>query len=663
MKYLFALEKYLLLATVFLFPFIVLSVFPNPYDTAKILILTFGVGLVVLIKALRLVIEGSFEVGQNRYNIPLGLLAIAYLASAVFKTPNKMDAFFLPGTATFVIGSVLVFFLLGSLGSKEKRNIALALFFSGVAASLFNFFAFSGILTKIPQLPAFMKEAVFTPLGGALPAALFFAPLVLVGIGLLVSEKEVVNKVFYSVASVVLILGLSLSVYHALPGKVTSPTLPPFAATWSIAVETLKESPIFGVGPGNYVSAFNRFRPITYNTTSLWPVRFTTAANLPLTTLTETGLLGLAALAILYFLIIKSVVRKLALSNKEVKLEPALYLAALLVIAVLTLTFPANPAVILLFAALASLTSKVELQSFSFSTHSVNKAGLAYKNRLAAYIVAVPLVLLVGLLFFFGVRAVSAEATFKKSLDALAKNDGKATYDYLRAAINTNPYVDRYHATYAQVNLALARSIAGQKELTDTDRQTVAQLIQQAIREGKATVTLNPTRAGNWEVLARTYQAIMPFAQGADNFTIQTFSQAVVLDPINPNLRIALGGVYYSLGRYDEAIKAFELATLAKPDLANAHYNLAIAYREKGDIDKAITAMNNVLSLVEKDSSDYQLAKTELDNLEKNRPSKDTEGSETLNPPQPSPTPAIKPQLKLPEESNPPEAPTPTPTP
>ena len=182
----------------------------------------------------------------------------------------------------------------------------------------------------------------------------------------------------------------------------------------------------------------------------------------------------------------------------------------------------------------------------------------------------------------------------------------------------------------------------------------IAQLISQAIREGKAVVSLNPQRAGNWELLARTYQMIMPFAQGADNFAVQTFNQAVALDPVNPNLRLALGGVYFALGRYDDAIKAFELAIVAKSDLPNAHYNLALTYGEKGEFDKAITEMNTVLSLVEKDSSDYKLATDELSNLEKRKSGVDTEGTENLIPPQESQDQVFSTPIELPEEAGPP---------
>ena len=211
----------------------------------------------------------------------------------------------------------------------------------------------------------------------------------------------------------------------------------------------------------------------------------------------------------------------------------------------------------------------------------------------------------------------------------------------MTSAIAQNPKVDRYHASLAHgygFASSLANNLSAQtgKDTIEADKSTITQLIQ-AIGEGKAVAT-NPQRSGNWEILAQIYKNIMSFATGADQFTIQTYTQAIAFDPINPNLRIALGGVYYALGRYDDAIDAFKLAVIAKPDLANAHYNLAIAYREKKNFDNAIAEMNAVLSLVEKDSPDYALAKTELDNLERNKNIKETVGTQNLNPPQPART-------------------------
>ncbi len=280
-------------------------------------------------------------------------------------------------------------------------------------------------------------------------------------------------------------------------------------------------------------------------------------------------------------------------------------------------------------------------------------------SRLPVLFIIFPIFIGIAFLYFYSGKTLYAELQYKNALEKIVQNKGGEAYDTLRRAIQTNPYIDRYRSTYGQLNLALALGVIRQSQnqkLSDQDRNTVTQLIQQAIREGKATVSLNPQRSGNWQTLARIYMSIIPVAKGSDEFALQTLTQALVLDPLDPNLRISLGGVYYALGRYDDAIKVFELAVLAKPDFANSHYNLSAAYREKGDIEKAISEMNGVLTLLPKDSPDYKKAQEELASLEKKKPAPEAETTpgETLTPPQKQSAPVVKPPIELPSEAIPP---------
>ena len=658
------IERYILYLTVFLVPLIILPIFPNPFGLPKLIILAFGVGLAILVKAIQTLVKGSLKISIGSFDFPVILIGVAYLVSAILRTPNKMEAFFLPGTATVVLAGVLLYLLINQLKETDKKGLGLVVFFSGVVLSLVSLFAASGILAKIPQLPAYIQNSNFNLLGGTLPTSLFLASLLPLGLGITLSEKEAVKKIFLAVSVGVVALGLAISIFNSLPGKPTSPNLTDFATTWAISVDTLKESPLWGVGPGNYLTAFNRFRPLSYNQTDLWAVRFTSGRDFYLTLLTETGLLGAAGIILLFV----AVYRKSRARLADLLKLPGL--SALLVLLVLLALFPATTALIVLMFILLSLAAKtrktvLNLTATPISAPETTTSG-KYASRFPAILISLPFIIAVLAFFFYASRALAAEVKFKKALDALVANQGTQTYDLMREAINTNPSVDRYHASYSQVNLILANAIAQNEEITDQDRATIAQLIQQAIREAKAVVTLNPQRAGNWELLASTYRAIIPFAQGADQFAVQTYNQSIVLDPINPNLRIALGGLHYALGDYDTAIRVFELATFAKPDHANAHYNLAIAYREKGDIQKSVNEITLVLSLVDRDSDDYELVRTELENLEKRLPAETAEGTETLTPPQPAEEPVIQPPLELPEEATPPEpevvTPSPTPT-
>ncbi len=683
------LEKYILYAVVFLFPVTVLTISPNPFVVPKLAVLTYGIALLLLIRAVRVIASGRLDFSVGNFDFPVLLFALAYLLSALFRTPNKMEAFLLPGTGTAVIAGSLLYFLINQLKQEEKSVITLILSASATLFSTLTLLSFSGVLAKVPQLPSFFKLQGFTPEGGYLPAAMFLGIILPIVIGHVLAEKEASKKTFFGVATGILVFGLAVSVYNLLPGRQFSPRFPSYSVSWYVAVDALKESPIFGVGPGNYITAFNRFRPLSYNTTDLWAVKFATARSFYMTALTEAGLIALAAMLFFFMTLYRSSKKDF----KEKKLVNWGFAAIASMVALVALTLallflPATILLIVLLFVLLALNAKIRHTTLSLTTQAVAPTqGLNTQNvasRFPAPLITVPVIILVLLFFLRATTVLRAEYKFKKALDKLAANDAAGTYDTMREAISLNPRVDRYHATFSRVNLALANAITlqltqtqqGQETedgtkptITDSDRQNITLLIQQAISEGKATVALNPLRAGNWEVLAQIYRTIMPLAQGADTFAIQTYRQAIALDPFNPNLRIALGGIYYGLKDYDNAIRAFESAVAAKNDHANAHYNLAFALRDKGDLDRALSEMSLVVSLIpDKNSEDYKAAQQALQDLQALRQAqggpKEAPAGGGLTPPQKAGEPVLQPPLNLPEGSEPPSAPiSPTPTP
>ena len=134
--------------------------------------------------------------------------------------------------------------------------------------------------------------------------------------------------------------------------------------------------------------------------------------------------------------------------------------------------------------------------------------------------------------------------------------------------------------------------------------------------------------------------------------------------------------------QYDDAVNAFDLAVAAKPDLANAHYNLAIALREAGKNPRALQEFNNTLALVKPDSEEFKKVKADYDSLKEKV---DAETAATagqvktgssgeqapLQAPQAASEPLVDPRLPLPQGTEPPAAtgdsiesgPTPTPAP
>src|SRR3989344_9132991 len=111
-KLLSNIEKYILYAVIFLFPITVLSISPNPFVVPKLAVLAFGVALLLLVRSVRVISSGKLDFSVGNFDFPVLLIALAFLLSAILRTPNKMEAFLLPGTATAVVGGALLYFLI-----------------------------------------------------------------------------------------------------------------------------------------------------------------------------------------------------------------------------------------------------------------------------------------------------------------------------------------------------------------------------------------------------------------------------------------------------------------------------------------------------------------------------------------------------------------------
>lgn len=656
------LKEYIILGVIFLFPLVFSNTFIDQVQLPKLIILVFGICLVVLLIALEIFMTGKFSYGVSKFDLPVFLLVAAYLASAIFVTPNKVEAFFSPGVATLVVGFGVLYFFVNL--TQNKNRVKNTLIASAAVLSAITLASFLGLFDKISFLPAFVRSTSFNATGDYLSGIILLIATIPLGINFLIKEKKTEGKLAYAFSTAIIFVGLGISLFTIFPlNKSNFPVLPPLGVSWSVAIETIKESPVLGIGAGNYLTAFNRFRPVTYNSTNLWQLRFSSGRDLYLTVLTETGLFGAIALILLIFTILKILEKSVTIYKESHSLTlDMLSVAMLSILLIVVAVFPASPTTLMLIFVLIAINSKSTMKIISFSS----------ANSTPKVLLALALVGLIGFFLFKAEPIVQAEYVFKQAYDALNANDGKKTYALLGQAINTDPYVDRYHASFAQVNLAIARSVVTSKkdpkDLTDSDKNTISQLIQQSIREGQATVALNPTRAANWQVLANIYQAIIPYAAQADQFAEQSYNQAILLDPIDPNSRISLGGVYYSLGKYSDAVSVLQLAVLAKPDLANAHYNLALAYQGDNQIDNAISEINNVISLVPNGSPDYTLAKSVLDNLQKKKTTPTPNATESGSLTTPQINKPANPQLNLPPDSSPPAAPklpttTPTATP
>lgn len=498
------------------------------------------------------------------------LLSAAGIVSLLVASPNKIEAALSPfGPALFAGLAIIVL-----LAPRTKFLLTLLLH-SISFLSLLAILQMSGVLTKLAGGIPWLADPLWTPVGGSLTLAAL--ALIMIPIAI---QKVRIETPF-------LLAGAVGTLAVALP-KLPSALLPPWAG-WQIMLEAFKRFPgtLVGVGPENFLSAFTIGRPAYLNMTAVWNTRFLANSNTFLHLGTTTGIVGLLAVGyVLWILAPRS-------------LKTALDWARLFSVVALFL-IPPSVSLLTVFVILLAASEQEE-----HVMHRKNP-GLAISLGVVALIGALG----IGSLL---IRAYRAELTFFRAYLTAQEANGGLIQRTGQKAITLNPYIARYHEAYAQTNLILAAAIASE---SDADRDAVAQLISQAIREGKLATQLAPAQVTTWETLGRLYQNIIGVADAADTWAIASYQKAVELDPTNPGLRLELGSIYLAQKNYDAAIAHFAVAVALKPDLANAQYNLGNAYRQKGNLPAAREALLRTQALLTEGTDDYEKISDEITALD-----------------------------------------------
>ncbi len=419
-----------------------------------------------------------------------------------------------------------------------------------------------------------------------------------------------------------------------------------FPESWKVSVSAFRDTPFWGTGPGTYLFDFTKYKPLEINNSKYWNIRFDSGFNEYLQILATLGGVGLIAILSFTALFLSSAYSSLMkpsinyeLGTRNYELKSALAVSGLVFFIILALHVGSLVVWIIGIILITLFMVLNESGGESLSGNSTNikqillnvtGKSLVQSSSQTFRIEALPSVLLtisIGLLLFvlfFEGKFALADYHHRNALNAATGNQGIVAYNELIAAEKLNPQNDLYRTDLAQVNFALANAIALAKAptqaspsgaLTDQDKQNIQVLLQQSINEGRTAVALSPNSAVNWEILALLYRQISGVAQNALVFSLDSYGKAIYQDPLNPLLRLSVGGTYYAIKNYDLAIRFFTDSINLKPDFANGYYNLSVALRDKGDLNTAEAIAEKVVTLVDKNSADYKVASDYLAEL------------------------------------------------
>lgn len=675
-----------------IFPLIFLSTTTDAFTLPKQLVLIGGTTAALILLGLKTIAEGKLRIKNSPFDIPVLLLLLISLLSAAFSV-NRADA--LIAFVPLLFTGMLYFTLVNLIkGERQLLFVLSSLTLGAVLSALLTILSFF----KIYPLPfAYSHVTFFTSFGSLLDQALYLALIlpisgyfafvflssVLGGKKSSFSTTKYAQSKFsgslvtFTIAFIIIAIALAITVYMLVTSQ--KPLILPFqfglqTAFASISQDSLQvlKSFMLGSGVGTYLNDFTRYKTASYNLdANLWAFTFFRSSTYVLELLATTGILGIATFLFLTYRIIK---------EKEFFLPLIFALIAAFVL-------PFSFTIMALFFILLGIFAAVRIHSnpekygeldfylvalkkglFAVSPEGERVNQTASEKRyskilpITSFIV---LLVIIGIPFYFAVRFALSDFVFQQSLVAASQNNGLQTYNLQISAIKIFPYRDIYYRSFSQTNLALANSLATSQQKDGKANQQVQQniltLIQQSITAGRNATTIAPLTSFNWNNLSSIYRSLIGFGQNADQFTTLTAQQAIALDPNNPQQYLDLGGVYYQLGAYDDAIRQFQIAISMKKDYANAYYNLGHSLEMKGDLQGAMSAYQAVKTLVSANPDNVKKVQSDIDALQKKAEEKDkavkttpsdvttTQANQQIDVNKPSTTlPERDPQVKIP---------------
>lgn len=648
-------EKFInleIVALAFLLPLFFLPITVEFFEFNKLILLTVAVILGFLAWGLKAFSTGNLGIRHSPIDFPIIMLWITTLVTTIFSDSWLLSvigqyARWHPSLISVTIFTLFFFLASWNLRKETLRWLTYALLASASIAIVSFWPQYFGI-NLLEQ--SWSAEPTFTPLGSPTTLSLFLgvvsglalrellvvrkpmkkilltiflmpfpATLALLNtptgwatlavsiiIALATSSAELLDKSKWYVLTTLIISAVFVSIVLIPPLLNKSTFLntnPPkeisldLQTSWSISATSFRQKPFWGSGPSTFLMDFTRYKPLRFNQTVFWTLRFEKPLSEYLRAFAEEGILGVFAWLFLIIVFIKAALRN---ENRQLLSIGAATLAGLfLTSATIVSTF-------LLFLALTSINARAR------DTLQVERS-----KATKGVIVLLSITVLLAILGFHWLyRSYTAEVLYRKSLTT---QEGQEVYNLQVRTIQKFPWRAAYHLSLSRTSFLLANGLAGKENPTEEDTENIKILIAQAISEARQATDLYPLSVGNWESLAQIYRSLIGLAGDAETWTADSFQRAITLDLFNPLLRISFGGFHYQLGQYEQAVDQFRAAVNLKPDHANAHYNLGRGYKELGKTDQAIQELELALKLTTPEAEGYKEAQQVLNELKQQK--------------------------------------------
>lgn len=388
-----------------------------------------------------------------------------------------------------------------------------------------------------------------------------------------------------------------------------------FRDSFEITRNSFVENPFFGVGPSLYGSAFSLHKPLDLNQTSLVLARPSQAEGMIFEVPVMTGISGSLAFS---FLILYAI--GLSFFAGYQGKEKGIFLwigsvVSLFFLSSVILFFPSSYSVLVLwFFVIALAVSLRKSQEEIHSSVRVISTRPKTEYALSAAFSVLVLFVFYGYSYVFLAKASLADFWAKKAIDASSYHEA---INYLKRAVLMNPYESRYHIFLAQKYVLVVQSI--EKGTEDAESlKFLEENMNAASEHAVRSKNMTPKDVTAWEILGQTYESLSTYMDDYLSVAIESYSEAIALEPHNPRLYVKRGELFLRQAstkegseqkekHFSDAKKDIESALSKKQEFPQAWYLLSLTQEGLGETQGAIESISKGLTYVPEDSLFIQI--------------------------------------------------------
>ncbi len=374
----------------------------------------------------------------------------------------------------------------------------------------------------------------------------------------------------------------------------------PWQMSLDVISGSIKNYPLFGVGPNHFSQAFMTYKPQGFNNLDVWPVEFSSAFGLLPTYFVTMGSVGIVLwiLMLVFLGMIVTNAFRTPIADPYKKFLMASSAGILVFLVLISLIYvPSHFILLLTFVFGGIFMASCFASGISIPYSIVATGNRSTKIAFQIIWVALLTVCVIGLIvygkktvgmsyFAAGVKQISQKQDYDASLADFHKALSFDKSDVYWQAISES---DRLKATQL-ISTATSSSQALATAISNT--------ISDGVQASNSAIAYDHSNYYNMYSLARILQVgvVLKIPNAYDN-AVKAYSNAISINPQNPALYVNLAQLQASNNNLDLALQTLGAALQVKSNYLDAVFLLSQVHAARGDLNNAIIAAQMAIQL------------------------------------------------------------------